>query len=131
MGLLDHYRQYEALSDEEVSVQLRAEADERRRRALARIDPLDLSGTAWFEPPHPDVVAAITYPARRAFNRYADPRAGELRREPGLVAPAQRSAVEPARLVDVGRPVSCHRPCGPNRPGADAPARAAAGATAD
>ena len=45
MGLLDYYRQFQGLSDEEVSQELRARAEERRRRALARIDPLDLSAT--------------------------------------------------------------------------------------
>lgn len=83
MGLLDHYRQFEGMSDAEVSAQLRAQADERRRRALARIDPLDLSATTWHEFPHPDVVAAITYAARRGINRPTDPRSGELRRELG------------------------------------------------
>ena len=42
MGLLDHYKQFEELSDEEVSARLREEADERRRTALARVDDLDL-----------------------------------------------------------------------------------------
>jgi len=44
VGLLDYYRQFEGMADAEISAQLRAQADERRRRALARIDPLDLSG---------------------------------------------------------------------------------------
>ena len=83
MGLLDHYRQFEGMSDAEISAQLRARADERRRRALARIDPLDLSRTTWHEFPHPDVVAAITYAARRGINRPTDPRSAELRREIG------------------------------------------------
>ncbi|MFL5890228.1 MAG: hypothetical protein ACJ76M_14240, partial [Solirubrobacteraceae bacterium] len=83
MGLLDHYRQFEGMSDAEASAQLRARADERRRRALARIDPLDLSATTWHEFPHPDVVAAITYAARRGINRPPDSQSGELRREIG------------------------------------------------
>ena len=83
MGLLDHYRQFEGMSDAEASAQLRARADERRRRALARIDPLDLSATTWHEFPHPDVVAAITYAARRGINRPPDSQSGELRRELG------------------------------------------------
>src|SRR5215212_8075620 len=71
------------MSDAEISAQLRARADERRRRALARIDPLDLSTTTWHEFPHPDVVAAITYAARRGINRAPDPQSSELRREIG------------------------------------------------
>ncbi len=83
MGLLDYYRQFEGMADEEVSAQLRARAQERRRRALARIEPLDLSATTWHEFPHPDVVAAVTYAARRGINRSRDPGASELRREIG------------------------------------------------
>src|SRR5918911_3499640 len=83
MGLLDYYRQFQGMADDEVSAELRARAEEHRRRALARIEPLDLSATTWHEFPHPDVVAAITYAARRGINRPPDPRSGELRREIG------------------------------------------------
>lgn len=94
MGLLDYYKQFEGLSDEEVSAQLRARSAERRRRALARIDPLDLSATTWHELPHPDVVSAITYAARRGINRPMDPLALELRRELG-----RRHGLEPERVA--------------------------------
>lgn len=94
MGLLDYYKQFEGMADEEVSAELRARAEERRRRALARIEPLDLSATTWFEFPHPDVVAAITYAARRGINRNPDPTASELRREIG-----QRHGLEADRVA--------------------------------
>jgi histidinol-phosphate aminotransferase len=94
VGLLDYYRQFEGMSDEEVSAALRADADERRRKALERVEPLDLSATTWFEFPHPDVVAAVTYAARRGINRYSDPHAGGLRRELSV-----RHSIEPARIV--------------------------------
>lgn len=94
MGLLDYYRQFAGMSDEEISAQLREEADERRRRALARIDALDLSRTTWHELPHPDVVNAITYAARGALNVAPDPTAEELRRELG-----RRNGVEAARVA--------------------------------
>jgi histidinol-phosphate aminotransferase len=94
VGLLDYYKQFQGMSDEEVSAELRARAEERRRRALARIDPLDLSRTTWYELPHPDVVAAITYVARRGMNRGGDARAGELRRELG-----RRHGLEPDRVA--------------------------------
>ena len=64
MGLLDHYKQFEELSDEEVSARLREEADERRRTALARVDDLDLSRTTWPDYPPSGVVNAITFVAR-------------------------------------------------------------------
>jgi len=94
MGLLDYYRQFAGMTDEEVSAQLREQADERRRRALARIDELDLSRTTWHELPHPDVVNAVTFAARGALNVAPDPTAEELRRELG-----RRNGVEPARVA--------------------------------
>jgi histidinol-phosphate aminotransferase len=94
MGPLDYYRQFAGMSDEEVSAQLRERAEERRRRALARIDVLDLSRTTWHELPHPDVVNAVTYAARGALNVTPDPTAEELRRELG-----RRNGVEPERVA--------------------------------
>lgn len=94
MGLLDYYRQFAGMSDEEVSERLREQADERRRRALARIEQLDLSRTTWHELPHPEVVNAVTYAARGALNVAPDPTAEELRRELG-----HRSGVEPERVA--------------------------------
>jgi histidinol-phosphate aminotransferase len=94
MGLLDYYKQFEGMSDEEASARLREQADERRRKALAKVEPLDLSQTTWHELPHPDVVAAITYAARRGINRAGDPLAIELRREIG-----RRHGLEPDRVA--------------------------------
>ena len=94
MGLLDYYRQFAGMSDEEVSERLREQAEERRRRALARIETLDLSRTTWHELPHPEVVAAVTHAARGALNVAPDPTAEELRREL-----ARRNGVEPERVA--------------------------------
>ena len=60
------YRQFEGMTEEEVSAQLREQAAERRHRALARVEPIDLSATTWPEYPPSTVVNAITYAARRA-----------------------------------------------------------------
>ncbi|HEY3190262.1 MAG TPA: aminotransferase class I/II-fold pyridoxal phosphate-dependent enzyme [Solirubrobacteraceae bacterium] len=81
MGLLDRYRQFEAMTEEEVNARLREEADERRRRALARVEPIDLSRTTWAEYPPSTVVNAITFAARRGLHRYLDRHASELRAE--------------------------------------------------
>jgi histidinol-phosphate aminotransferase len=78
-----YYRQFEELSDEEISADLRKVSDERRRLALARVDPIDLSVSTWHQLPHPDVVSAITYAARGGINRDPDPSALELRRDLG------------------------------------------------
>jgi histidinol-phosphate aminotransferase len=94
MRLLDYYRQFAGMSDEEVSKRLREQEHERRRRALARIEVLDLSHTTWHELPHPDVVNAVTFAARGALNVASDPTAEELRREL-----ARRNGVEPARVA--------------------------------
>lgn len=83
MGLLDHYKQFEGMSDDEVSAQLRRESDERRRKALAVVEPLDLSATTWPEYPPSSVANAITYVARRGLHRYVET-AGELRTELAL-----------------------------------------------
>src|SRR3954447_657426 len=82
------------MSDEEVGAELRERAADRRAKALAKVETLDLSGAHWHEFPHPDVVAAITFAARRALNRAPDPHALELRQEI-----AMRFGVEPERVV--------------------------------
>src|SRR5438045_3572779 len=64
VGLLDYYRQFEAMPVEEVNEGLREEAAERRRKALARVETLDLSQTTWMELPHVRIVNAITYANR-------------------------------------------------------------------
>ena len=96
MGLLDYYRQFEGLSEEEVNAELRERG---RASAAATRSPasstLDLSQTTWPELPHPDVVTAITFVARRG-HATATPTATahELRHEL-----AERHGVEPDRLV--------------------------------
>jgi histidinol-phosphate aminotransferase len=81
VALFKHYRQFEGLSEEEVNAGKRAEAAERRAKALEKLPPLDLSSTTWPEVPPHTVVNAITYAARRGLHRYLDRRAIELRRE--------------------------------------------------
>jgi histidinol-phosphate aminotransferase len=94
MGLLDYYKQFEGMSEEEVNAGLREEAAERRRKALTRVDTLDLSQTTWPELPHPRIVNAITFVARRSLNQYPHMSGNELRNEL-----AERHGVEPERLV--------------------------------
>jgi histidinol-phosphate aminotransferase len=94
VGLLDYYRQFEGLSQEEVNEGLREEAAERRRKALTRVDTLDLSQTTWPELPHPRIVNAITFVARRGLHHYPHTRSSDLRNEL-----AQHHGVDPARLI--------------------------------
>jgi histidinol-phosphate aminotransferase len=94
MGLLDYYKQFEGMSEEEVNAGLREEAAERRRKALTRVDTLDLSQTTWPELPHPRIVNALTFVARRGLHQYPHMRGTDLRN-----ALAERHGVEPERLV--------------------------------
>jgi histidinol-phosphate aminotransferase len=94
MGLLDYYKQFEGMSEEEVNVGLREEAAERRRKALTRVEALDLSQTTWPELPHPRIVNAITFVARRGLHEYPHMRGTDLRSEL-----AERHGVEPERLI--------------------------------
>jgi len=94
VGLLDYYRQFEAMTEEEVNEGLREEAAERRRKALARVETLDLSHTTWPELTHPRIVQAVTFAALRGLNRYPHLRGSELRNEL-----AERHGVDPARLI--------------------------------
>jgi histidinol-phosphate aminotransferase len=94
VGLLDYYKQFEGLSEEEVNSGLREEAAERKRKALTRVQTLDLSQTTWPDLPHPDVVSAITFVARRGMQRYPHMRGSQLRSRL-----AQRHGVDPARLI--------------------------------
>jgi len=94
VGLLDYYRQFEALSEEEINRELREQAQERKSRELARVETLDLSQTVWPELPHPNVANAITFVARRGLQRYPAARAQELRNEL-----AHRHDVSPVRIA--------------------------------
>src|SRR5690349_19384154 len=82
------------MTEEEVNVGLRAEAAERRRKALTRVETLDLSQTTWPELPHTRVVNAITFVARAGLNRYPHLRGSALRDEL-----AARHGVDPGRLI--------------------------------
>jgi histidinol-phosphate aminotransferase len=93
MGLLDYYRQFDALSEEEINSELRAQAAERRALELMRVDTLDLSQIASPDPAHADVVSAVTFVARRGMHRY--PRGSQLKSELShrLGVPAERIAI--------------------------------------
>jgi histidinol-phosphate aminotransferase len=94
MGLLDYYKQFEGMTEDEVNEQLREEAAERKRKALTRVETLDLSQTTWADLPHPDVVNAITFVARRGMQRYPHMRGSQLR-----ARLAERHSVDQARLI--------------------------------
>jgi histidinol-phosphate aminotransferase len=94
MGLLDYYKQFEGLSEEEVNSELREQSAERKRKALTKVQTLDLSHTTWPDLPHPDIVNAITFVARRGMQRYPHTRGSQLRTHLAL-----RHGVDPGRLI--------------------------------
>jgi histidinol-phosphate aminotransferase len=95
MGLLDYYRQFEGLSEDEVNRGLREEAAERRRKALTRVETIDLSQTTWPDLPHPNIIDAITFVARRGLHRYPHVRHGSELRS----ALAEYHGVDAGRLI--------------------------------
>jgi histidinol-phosphate aminotransferase len=95
VGLLDYYRQFEGMPEEEVNAGLREQAAERRRKALTRVETLDLSQTTWPTLPNMRIVNAITFVARRGLQRYPHQRGTDLRNE----LAARHSIDNPARLI--------------------------------
>ncbi len=49
MGLLDYYRQFEDVDEEEINRARRARREREKKLALERVPDLDLSGTEWPE----------------------------------------------------------------------------------
>lgn len=94
MGLLDYYKQFEGMSEEEVNSGLREEAAERKRKALTRVVTLDLSQTTWPDLPHSEIVSAITFVARRGMQRYPHMRGSQLR-----MKLAELHNVDPGRVI--------------------------------
>lgn len=94
MGLLDYYKQFDDMSEEEVSARLLRKRDEERAKALAHIPTVDLSGAEWPELPNSEVMNASIYVARGRINGYPDRYAERLRR-----SLAERHRVDPERIV--------------------------------
>ena len=94
MGLLDYYKQFDDMSDTEVSERLLRKRDEERAKALAHIPMIDLSGTEWPDFPNSEVMNASIYVARGRINGYPDRYAEKLRRRL-----AARHDVDPERIV--------------------------------
>jgi histidinol-phosphate/aromatic aminotransferase/cobyric acid decarboxylase-like protein len=90
--LRDYYRQFEELSPEEISRELRERRDAERARELSEVPPLDLSSPGWHEPPDAEAVNAATYALRRAVNTYPDD-------TPLREALARRHGVEPSQVA--------------------------------
>src|SRR3954469_6815649 len=80
MGLLDYYRQFDDMSETEVSERLLRKRDEARAQAIPQIPLLDLSSTEWPDFPNSEVMNASIFVARGRINGYPDRHAEKLRR---------------------------------------------------
>jgi histidinol-phosphate aminotransferase len=94
MGMLDYYKQFEDVPEEELNKVRRERRAEEKRLALERAPDLDLSSTEWPELPNSEVVNASIYTARGRVNGYPDRHATGVRRRL-----AERHGVEPERIV--------------------------------
>jgi histidinol-phosphate aminotransferase len=94
MGLLDYYRQFDDMSEAEMSERLLLKRDEERAKALAHIPTIDLSSTEWPDFPNSEVMNASIYVARGRINGYPDRHAEKLR-----TSLAARHDVDPERIV--------------------------------
>jgi histidinol-phosphate aminotransferase len=94
MGLLDYYRQFEDLDEEELNRARRERRARERAMELEKVPTIDLSGTEWPNFPNSEIMNAAIYAARGRVNGYPDRHAGEVRR--GL---AERHGVAPEQVA--------------------------------
>src|ERR671932_747663 len=94
MGLLDYYRQFDDVAQEEINRELRARRARERALALERVPTVDLSTTEWPEFPNSEIVNASIAAARGRVNGYPDRHATAVR-----TALAERHGVEPEQVV--------------------------------
>ena len=94
MGLLDYYRQFDDLDEEEYNRGLRERRAHEKAMALERVPVLDLSRTEWPELTNSEVVNAAIYAARGLVNNYPDRYAASIR-----ATLAKRHGVAPEQVV--------------------------------
>src|SRR3954447_18957355 len=81
VGLLDYYRQFNDVDQEEINRELRARRAREKAQALAEIPTIDLSSTEWPDFPSSEVMNAAIAAARGRVNSYPDRHAEAIRRE--------------------------------------------------
>jgi len=94
MGLLDYYKQFEDVDEEELNKARRERRAQEKKLALERAPELDLSSTEWPDLPNSEVVNASIFTARGRVNGYPDRHGTGVRRRL-----AERHEVEPERIV--------------------------------
>jgi histidinol-phosphate aminotransferase len=94
MGLLDYYRQFEDMDEEEVNRGLRERRAREKALALQEVPSIDLSSTEWPDFPNSEVMNAAIFVARGRVNGYPDRHASRIRK-----ALAERHSVAPEQIV--------------------------------
>lgn len=94
MGLLDYYRQFDDMDQEEVNQRLREKRRKEKEMELQVVPNLDLSSTEWPDFPNSEVMNAAIYVARGRVNGYPDRFASGIR-----TLLAQRHGVDPEQIV--------------------------------
>src|SRR3954471_5867497 len=94
MGLLDYYRQFEDIDEEEMNRARRERRARERALELERVPALDLSSTEWPNFPNSEIVNASIAAARGRVNGYPDRHATVVRE-----ALAARHGVQPEQIV--------------------------------
>ena len=94
MGLLDYYKQFEDIDEEELNKERRARRQREKELALQHVPNLDLSSTEWPDFPNSEVMNASIYTARGRINGYPDRHAQHIR-----TVLADHHGVEPERIA--------------------------------
>lgn len=94
MGLLDYYRQFDDMDQEEVNQRLREKRRLEKAMELQVVPNLDLSSTEWPDFPNSEVVNAAIFVARGRVNGYPDRFASSIR-----ATLAERHSVDPEQIV--------------------------------
>ena len=79
MGLLDYYRQFDDMDQEEVNQRLREKRRREKEMELQVVPNLDLSSTEWPDFPNSEVMNAAIFAARGRVNGYPDRFASSIR----------------------------------------------------
>jgi histidinol-phosphate aminotransferase len=94
LGLLDYYRQFDDMDQEEVNQRLREKRAAEKAKELQVVPNLDLSSTEWPDFPNAEVMNMAIFAARGRVNGYPDRYAAKIR---GTLA--ERHGIDPEQIV--------------------------------
>jgi len=94
LGLLDYYRQFNDMDEEEVNRGLREKRRLEKEQELQVVVNLDLSSTEWPDLPNAEVMNQAIFAARGRMNGYPDRHAASIR-----ATLAKRAELDPEQVV--------------------------------